>query len=181
MINIHIREHGTHNMGYSFDFSADLDNYSSDTKLLEDLFEYTRTCVIENGLDYDDEMEEWLITDFEFDGDFYMEIDEYYSLSELIKINTALNDMSSTETKLLTILLDEGYKLEEALEKISDGDIYSFEGTLEEWAMEMVDEGLFGEINDKLTFYIDWEKLARDLSYDGYDYYPDFNISVCLN
>lgn len=46
-----------------------------------------------------------------------------------------------------------------------DIDIYYVE-SLEELAEEFVDEGLFGEIPDRFYAYIDFEAIARDLSFD---------------
>jgi len=48
---------------------------------------------------------------------------------------------------------------------------------MEDWAYEMVEEGLFGEINERIINYIDYEKLARDISMDGYIYSEKYNLS----
>ncbi|QOY52739.1 antirestriction protein ArdA [Candidatus Sulfurimonas baltica] len=178
MITIYIREHGTHNRGWSFDFNADLNNYTSSESLLEDLYEYTREKIEANGLTYEDEMEEWLITDWEIDNsDFNMQFDEYFNLDKLIEINAKMNELNETEIKLVSALMNNGSTFQEAIESYED--TYYFEGTLEDWAYEMVEEGLFGNINEKLMFYIDYQKLARDLSYEGY--VEDNNISFCMN
>ena len=46
-----------------------------------------------------------------------------------------------------------------------DLDIYETE-SLKELAEQFVDEGLYGPIPDSLTFYIDYEAIARDLAVD---------------
>ncbi len=46
-----------------------------------------------------------------------------------------------------------------------DLDLYEME-SMEELAHTFVEEGLFGEIPERLRFYIDFEAIARDLSVD---------------
>lgn len=46
-----------------------------------------------------------------------------------------------------------------------DLDIYEME-SMRELAEHFVDEGLFGEIPERLQFYIDFDAIARDLSVD---------------
>jgi antirestriction protein len=183
MIQLHIREHGTHNRGYSFDFQADLNDYSSADTLLEDLYEYTRNQLEERNLREEDYMEEYLITDWEFDdSNFDIKIDEYSSLSRLISINSRVSDLDTDMIKLLSAYMEEtGADFNEAEEKIASGDIYYYEGTLEDWAYQMVEEGLFGEISDNVINYIDYEKIARDLGMDGYIYNERFNLSFSYN
>ena len=179
MITLYVREHGTHNRGYSFDFIADLDNYTSEADLLEDLYEYTRKQLERNDLEDNEEMEEWLITDWEFENeDFKMIIGEYSSIKRLIEINEEVNSLNDIEIKLLSAYINEtGGNLMETIEKVKDSDIYYFEGNMEDWAYEMVEEGLFGEINERIINYIDYEKLARDISMDGYIYSEKYNLS----
>jgi len=180
MITLYVREHGTHNRGYSFDFIADLDNYTSKAELLEDLYEYTRKQLERNGItDYNDEMEEWLITDWEFENDdLRMRFNEYADIQKLIDRNEELNQLTEFDIKLLSAYVSEtGETFENTLEKVKDSDIYYFEGNMEDWAYEMVEEGLFGEINERIINYIDYEKLARDISMDGYIYSEKYNLS----
>lgn len=40
----------------------------------------------------------------------------------------------------------------------------------EDFAQQMVDEGIFGDIPESIAFYIDYEAVARDLFIDGYWY-----------
>ncbi len=55
---------------------------------------------------------------------------------------------------------------------IENVDIYLMD-TMRELAEQFVDEGLFGEIPQSLQFYIDYEAIARDLSFD----YSETNIA----
>ena len=47
-------------------------------------------------------------------------------------------------------------------------DIYHVD-SLRELAEQFVDEGLFGDIPDRLQPYLDYDAIARDLGIDGYD------------
>jgi antirestriction protein len=40
--------------------------------------------------------------------------------------------------------------------------------TLEEVAEEMVEDGMLGNLSDTVKGYLDFEKIARDLSFNGY-------------
>lgn len=49
-------------------------------------------------------------------------------------------------------------------------DVSFYEGmTLKQVAMELVDEGVFGDVPETIANYIDYEAIARDLSFDGYE------------
>jgi len=178
MITLYVREHGTHNRGYSFDFIADLDNYSSQSELLEDLYEYTRKQLDKNNIVYEEEMEEWLITDWELEDNLNLSFNEYANIQKLIDINEAVRELTDLDLKLLSAYMSEtGETFDNTLEKVKNGDIYYFQGTMEDWAYEMVEEGLFGEVNGKIINYIDYEKLARDISMDGYIYSDKYDLS----
>jgi hypothetical protein len=182
MITLYLREHGTHNSGYSIDFKASLDNYNDSEKLLDDLFEYTKRKLESFGHEYsyDEIMEEWLITDYEFDDDFSMNIDEYDSLDRLININNQIKGFEKVELKLITALMDNGFDFDETIKKITDGDVLYFEGTLEDWCYEMVEEGLFGDVSEALKSFINYKDMAFALSCnDGY-YEYDETLSYCL-
>ena len=49
-----------------------------------------------------------------------------------------------------------------------DDVIYYSDMTLEDVAYDLVEEGCFGELSETIKGYLDYEKLARDLSIDGY-------------
>lgn len=175
MITLYLREHSTHNQGYSIDFVADLDKYSNSSDLTEDLFEYTRERLEGENVDLSN-MEEWLITDWELDDNFGMRFNEYADLDMLIEINNKVNDLTDEQKRLLSAFVEKtGEKVLTAIE-ITD-DILYYNGTLEEWAEEMLYENSLGEIDDSLKTYIDLEYLARDLSYSGYEYSDRYSIS----
>lgn len=168
MIKIFLREHGTHNSGYSLDFEADLNDYSNADELTEDLFEFTREAIEEfdKDEDYFGTFEEWLITDYEFEKPFDYKIDEYENLQKLIDMNEALEELDDTEIKLINSLVnDSGWDFEDAIERVKNGDILYFEGSAKDWAVEMMDEGLISE--EQIKSYFDYEAFARDMKLSG--------------
>lgn len=72
--------------------------------------------------------------------------------------------------ELYTILeADSTLTIKQALEILENGD-YSYYDVenMEELAMTLIDYGYFGEISEEIERYVDYEKLAKDLHYDGY-------------
>lgn len=108
--------------------------------------------------------EEYFISDYESDFDG-LKIDEYDNLQEL---NTLAERAEAVDAELLAAILEaETSDLSAALEIAESGDVQFYDSmTLEELAEEFVEEGLFS--TETLLRYIDFEKLGRDLSFDGY-------------
>jgi antirestriction protein ArdA len=80
----------------------------------------------------------------------------------------AVDELEDFEkTKLILAVGECGYQLETFL---SDPDAIDVEihnlSCMRELAEQFVEEGLFGEIPERLQFYIDHEAIARDLSVD---------------
>jgi antirestriction protein len=179
MIEIHLREHSTHNAGYGFDKHFDLDNYTSADEIIQELMEQTKNTIIENGLNVNDflPLEEWLITDLEIDSDYlnYNDVGfyEYMSIDKLLKINEDLKEDNDLIIKLYMEAF--GSDIEEALEKVNEGDLNIIE--LEDLSFKNENQ-LLGEyfvdnaadygldIPDHLIPYIDTEKYGRDLGMD---------------
>jgi len=107
--------------------------------------------------------EEYFITDYEAD----FRIEEYDNFSDLNSFAEELSNLDDYEQEKVFYLLEQGYSREDALEKHEDVMFYK-DMTLEDVAEELVEEGCFGTLTDTIKGYLDYEKLARDLSYDGY-------------
>jgi len=75
------------------------------------------------------------------------------------------------DLKQMLFLLDydSGYynDVEKLIEAYEDVELYEV-SSFEQLAEQFVDEGLFGDIPDNIANYIDYEKIGRDLSFDGY-------------
>ena len=125
----------------------------------------------ENGNYY----EEWFITDYETDVQG-LEIGEYDDLDELNELAEALDSLDADQEKAMQAYLQDGSKFDEALEAVQDGDytIYSNCGTMEEVAMEIIEEtGLLKNVPDEIAMYFDYEAYGRDLDIEGKFYNID--------
>jgi hypothetical protein len=60
-----------------------------------------------------------------------------------------------------------GYSFDIAKDDPSDFDVNMYhDQNLKELAEQFVDEGLFGDIPERLSFYLDYDAIARDLAHD---------------
>ena len=65
----------------------------------------------------------------------------------------------------MVLMLDDGNDLDYIFSNYDDCSIYEVNGYTE-LAEQFCDEGLFGDIPEHLTNYIDYEAMGRDLRYD---------------
>ena len=108
--------------------------------------------------------EEYFCSDF----DAPFRIEEYENLLELSEFVEQLEELDEYDQEKVFYLLDIiSYDREEAMERYEDV-VYYQSMKLEDVASELIEEGVFGELTDTIKGYIDYEKLARDLSVDGY-------------
>lgn len=112
---------------------------------------------------------ELFITDWESDLDG-LEIGEYENIENLNERLQAFNDLDEYEKDIAAAILEAGAArdLEEAAGMVENCTLYSECETLEDLAMELIDEGAFGDIPKSIANYIDYEAIARDLNYDSY-------------
>ena len=130
--------------------------------------------VVFERIGINEEYEEFFITDYECD--FGYKVGEYENLEELNKIAEQFEDLDETEKEVFQALIEEGYKSEEALEKISDSDYMIFWNCsdMEDVAREYAEEtGLLNQIPDNLQSYFDFEAFGRDMSYEGHFVFTD--------
>jgi antirestriction protein len=92
-----------------------------------------------------------------------------YNESDLIKVNYLFEYGFYSD---INVILEDNCILD-------DTELY-YVSTYKELAEEMVDEGLFGEIPERLINYIDYESIGRDLSFDGYDLFELDNETYIL-
>ena len=108
--------------------------------------------------------EEYFITDYESP----IKIAEYENLVEFNNFVLQLEELDEyDQQKILYLIHVIGCTRKEALDKYEDVIFYP-DITLEDVAIELVEEGIFGSLADTIKGYIDYEKLARDLSIGGY-------------
>lgn len=122
-----------------------------------------------------DEYEEYFITDYESDIDG-LKVGEYENIDDLNELAEALEDLDSEEENVLSVMLEDGYTFEEALEKVKDGDyiVYSNCSSMEDVAYQVIEEsGLLDGVPERVTRYFDYEAYGRDLEIEGTFYQID--------
>ncbi|WP_420412214.1 antirestriction protein ArdA [Roseibium sp.] len=81
---------------------------------------------------------------------------------------SAVDELEEDEKKTVILAVGEcGYDIERVLSHIGavDLDIY-YVSSMRELAEQFVEEGLFGEIPERLQYYLYYDAIARDLSAD---------------
>lgn len=78
--------------------------------------------------------------------------------------------MNDYEELVLTAIIEaHGISVGEAMEIINSHEYMFYEvNNYDEFIDTLIDDGIFGEIPSNLVNYLDYDKLARDLTYDGY-------------
>ena len=151
---------------------VELDLPFEEEELKEALLSIGATTLDENGEEidpFDLLVNEKPISSYEidsFESDYLKDSDfqNLYAASDLVE---RIEDLDKNDEQVLKALLDDGEKLERALDEIEDGDIDFYPDTdLTELAQQFADEGLFSQ--DTLLEHIDYESLGRELSFDGY-------------
>lgn len=120
-----------------------------------------------------DEYEEYFISDYESDIDG-VKVGEYENVNDLNELAEALEDLDSEEENVLSVMLEDGYTFEEALEKVKDGDyrVYSNCSSMEDVAYQVIEEsGLLDGVPERVTRYFNYEAYGRDLELEG-TFYP---------
>ncbi len=103
------------------------------------------------------------------------------SFTSIETYNEYYNLLEDNDPVLIQYAIDGlGYSVEQLIKDTSMiEDITYFECDINDYVEEMLDEGMFGDINDSLRYYIDVDKIASDLvingdideySYDNKDY-----------
>ncbi len=112
--------------------------------------------------------EEILIADFECDDIESLKVTKDDDPFKLLELEKELSSLDKDDLAKVNYLLSRGCTIEEALRRYED--VIFYPGmTLEDVAYELVAEGVFGNVSERLLSYIDYEKLAQDLSIDGYE------------
>lgn len=112
------------------------------------------------------------IKDYEWDED----VCEIFSINtddDIYKINNDLilieDEAQPYEYKIIKFLLDDNYAyaVENAIEKLDEVSLYE-DCSLENVASQMFDDIYGSEINETITYYIDFKQWGEDLRHDGY-------------
>lgn len=113
--------------------------------------------------------DEYFISDYECD-DFHITIHEYDCINKLNDLAKQIDDLTDYERKVLKAIMEaDSPRIMYALEILKNDNYLFYEvEDFDELIDEFIDEGLFGEIPPNLVNYLDYEKIARDLEYDGF-------------
>jgi len=114
--------------------------------------------------DYYGEYEEFFITDYECD---YMDINEYDNLDRLNEIAETVEDLEDYEQTIVKALIDDGYSLEEAIDKKDDCILWTGCNDMTDVAYQYVEETGLLDNTGTLANYFDYEAFGRDMSFDG--------------
>ncbi len=138
---------------------------------------YIETLTKEFGEDWIDH--DYEIVDVEDDYNIFnaFKLYGYESLDKLNKLATQIEETCSTqhELKILQSASEVYADVNEVLELMESDELVLYDNSSPDELAEMfVDEGLFGEINESIINYIDYERLGRDIMLDG-NYYETKN------
>jgi len=112
------------------------------------------------------EYEEYAIHDYELP----FEIGEYTSIDELNRLCGLVEELDGTEIyDALSELLASGCfrNIEDLVEKQDDIRYWSGCHDMSDVAYECVEEGYLGDVPERVQWYIDYEKLGRDMEING--------------
>ena len=143
-------------------YLANLQAYN-EGKLLGKWLDITKDDLKKAVSDFGDA--EWAIHDTELP----FKVGEHENLDDLQEVGKIWNSMSDYEQAAFCCLVDDGDTLKEALEE------YQYRSVLvadsyEDLAYQFVEDGVFGEIPESISNYIDYETMGRDLYYDYQEY-----------
>lgn len=113
--------------------------------------------------------EEFFITDYEWDEYKFHDIDEYENIYELNEQMQLLEFKLDYELKAISFLLSENIavNIEDAISKVDDVRVYE-NMNMEDVAYDLMQECYNADtLPSIISNHIDYEGIARDLSYDG--------------
>jgi len=127
--------------------------------------------ILKKGSDecgFNEEHEEFFITDYEFEGTQLFKVGEYENLDELNEKCEQLVDLSEDDQKKFSYLIDYvGFSFDDALERYEDVSIYE-NTTLEQIAEDFIYETIdMDNIPDIIKNNIDFKGIAYDFEISG--------------
>lgn len=119
---------------------------------------------------------EYEIVDMEVETEFHSYLEGYrdvYHLNQIMQRVREYEQNNQLRLLLSAICYTEG-DFEHAFRLIESGDYFYYEDVYDEKSLgyAIVDSGVFGEIDDYLKGYLDYEAIGRDFIYEGGRLYP---------
>lgn len=126
------------------------------------------TCPVDYGhvkerLKLDSDHEEYAIHDYELP----FEIDEYMEIEKLNRLCSMVEELDENIQDDLEELLKQYGGLKELYDEKDEIVLYPGLSDMTDLTYRLVDEGLLGDIPDKLKMYFDYKAYARDLDING--------------
>lgn len=118
---------------------------------------------VKEKLGLNDEYEEYAIHDYELP----FGIGEYESIERINSLYCQLENADEDVLLDLKDLLRVFDSVEELIENLDNLIFYKGVDTLGDLAVELVEEGHFGEVPEQLRPYIDYAAIARDMNING--------------
>lgn len=122
-----------------------------------------------------EQYEEWAIHDYEKDIDG-LKIGEYDNIYELNELAQQMEDLDENQLKALSAFLQDGCKIEDAIEHVNNGDYFVFSdcNDMSDVAYQYIDEtGVLNNVPEQLQNYFDYEAYGRDMELEGTFYSVD--------
>jgi len=101
---------------------------------------------------------------FDYEADFH--ISEYDNIDELNEIAEQLDTLTEEEEEIITVLMEDGYSFEEAMDKKDDCIYHCYDNMADIAYYYYIECGLVSE-DTPLVNYVDWDAVGRDMSFDG--------------
>lgn len=162
MIRVYVQELGTYNMGVSVGKWVDVSDFDNQ---LEKIFEEAVLAVSEINYRGNFTPEEYEIVDYECDADINL-YNIYQDIESLKYLDNLLNESSDYEIKIIGYMLENGYDLKQ----INQDTIYEVQiyNDWDEAVEDFIEIFLDVPSDSKVYNYMDYDKVQRDLEYEGY-------------
>ncbi len=182
MIKVYITDLAAYNKGFLIGewISLPLDQNDLKAAIKKTLRGGEAICAIEYGYE---PHEEWFISDYEWEDVDLFTIDEYEDIYALNEKLTILEVLNIDHLKGIRFLLDErlANSFDDAISKLEDVIIYN-NTNLKDYAYELMEELYdLNKLPSLITSNIDYEGIAKDLSFEGRYYEVDGDLYEYIN
>lgn len=163
-IRVYVQELGSYNMGLSVGKWIEVSEF--DTQL-EKLFEEAVLAITGLSLvgNFVPVAEEYEIVDYETDYDINLD-SIYQDIEQMKYMDTLLSNATDYEIKVISYMLDNGYDIKQ-INSDSIYEVYMYDNW-DEAVEDFIEVFLDVPEDSKVHSYIDYDKVQRDLEYEGY-------------
>lgn len=128
---------------------------------------------VKERIGINDYYEEWFITDYESEIPG-LNVREYDDLDDLNDIAQNLADLDRYDLEIVAAYLEEGYDLEDAIDRKDAAIVWSNCNDMTDVAYAYIEEtGMLDSVPDNIARYFDYEAFGRDMSFEGQFVFTD--------